>query len=187
MLRQFRGAAPAGAIQRGGRRQDRMQAMTTSLSWSDFERQRPDLAEAGRSLLYQVGVGLAFLSTVRGDGGPRLHPMCPILVDGALVAHLIPSAKRADLHRDGRYAMHSFPCDDNEDAFYLTGRAAQVGDESLARAASARFLAERGMDSEPPGFGDGEFFEFRLSRCLLTRTDSHGDWNPRHTVWAASA
>ena len=164
-----------------------MAAMTTMLGWSEFERRRPDLAEAGRGLLYQVGVGLAFLSTVRGDGGPRLHPMCPILVGGALVAHIIPSAKRDDLHRDGRYAMHSFPCDDNEDAFYLTGRAAVVGDDSLVRAATAQFLSERDIRGEPPGFADGEFFEFRLSRCLLTRTDGHGDPSPRHTVWGASA
>jgi hypothetical protein len=111
-----------------------MPGMTANLSWSEFGRQRPDLAEAGRALFYQVGVGLAFLSTVRADGGPRLHPMCPLIVGGALVAHIIPSAKRDDLHRDGRYAMHSFPCDDNEDAFYITGRAALVGDASLARA-----------------------------------------------------
>jgi hypothetical protein len=164
-----------------------MPGMTANLSWSEFERERPDLAEAGRGLLYQFGgVGLAFLSTVRGDGGPRLHPMCPILVAGALVAHIIPSAKRDDLHRDGRFAMHSYPCEDNEDAFYLTGRAALVGDDSLARAAAAQFLTERHMDSEPPGFGDGEFFEFRLGRCLLTRTDGHGDWNPRHAVWTAA-
>ena len=72
--------------------------------------------------------------------------------------------------------------DDNEDALYLTGRAAQVGDqESLALAASARFLAERGWTASRPDSRDGEFFQFRLSRCLLTRTDSHGDWNPRHT------
>jgi hypothetical protein len=68
--------------------------MTANLSWSEFERERPDLAEAGCGLLYQYG--------------------------------------------------------------------------------------------EPPGFGDGEFFEFRLGRCLLIRTDRHGDWNPRHTVWTAA-
>src|SRR6266581_3271775 len=125
-------------------------AGAANLSWSEFERERPDLAEAGRGLLYQFGgVGVAFLSTVRGDGGPRLHPMCPILVAGALVAHIIPSAKRDDLRRDGRFAMHSFPCEDNEDAFYVTGRAALVGDDSLARAAAAQFLTERHMDSEP--------------------------------------
>ena len=33
----------------------------------------------------------------------------------------VPGPKQADLHRDGRYALHSFPCEDNEDAFYCTG------------------------------------------------------------------
>jgi hypothetical protein len=158
--------------------------MTENLSWSEFERARPDLAEGGRALFYQFGVGLAFLSTVRRDGGPRLHPMCPVLVAGALLAHIIPSAKRDDLHRDGRYAMHSFPCPDNEDAFYLTGRAVLAG-QAHASAGAAQFLAERGITEPPAGFADGEFFEFRISRCLLTRTDGHGDWNPRHVTWRA--
>jgi hypothetical protein len=157
--------------------------MMTELSWSQFASRRPDLAEAGRTLLYQFGVGLAFLSTVRRDGGPRLHPVCPLFADGALVAHIIPSPKRDDLHRDGRYALHSFPGDQNEDAFSLTGHAAPVASPELVRAAAGLFLAERKLDREPPGFGDGEFFEFRFGRCLLTRTDGHGDWHPRHTVW----
>jgi len=155
-------------------------------TWGEFLGARPDLAEAGHGLLYQFGVGLAFLSTVRPDGGPRLHPICPIVVDGALAAHLVPSPKRDDLHRDGRYALHSFPCPENEDAFYLTGVARQVGEAGLASAAAAKFLAERGMEAEPPGFGDGEIFEFRITRCLLTRTDGHGDWQPRHSVWVSA-
>jgi hypothetical protein len=61
------------------------------LSWDEFQRLRPDLAEAGRRLLYQFGVGLGFLATVRGDGGPRLHPMCPLVSDNALVGFLQPS------------------------------------------------------------------------------------------------
>lgn len=163
-----------------------MSGMATELSWSEFESERPDLAEAGRGLLYQFGVGLAFLSTVRADGGPRLHPVCPVLVRGTLVAHIIPSPKRTDLHRDGRYALHSFPSDGNEDALYLTGTAAEVSDQELALAATTQFLAEREMAGEPPGFADGEFFQFRIGRCLLTRTDGHGDWNPRHSTWQAS-
>ena len=43
------------------------------LTWAEFAHARPDLAEAGRRLLYQFGVGLGFLATVRADGGPRLH------------------------------------------------------------------------------------------------------------------
>lgn len=159
--------------------------MTSDLSWARFKAERPGLAEAGQGLLYQFGVGLAFLSTVRPDGGPRLHPVCPVLVSGRLLAHVIPSLKRDDLHRDGRYALHSFPVEGNEDAFYLTGRAVPVTDRALAAAAAAQFLAERKLDAEPPGFSDGEFFEFLIGRCLLTRTDGYGDWHPRHTVWPA--
>jgi len=162
-----------------------IRAMQTELSWEQFAAARPDMAEAGRDLLYQFGVGLAFLSTIRPDGGPRLHPICPVLVSGRLVAHLIPSLKRDDLHRDPRYALHSFPTDSNEDAFYVTGRAERVADADLAAAAAAQFLSERDLDAEPPGFADGEFFEFCLGRCLVTRTTGHGDWHPRHGVWSA--
>ena len=76
--------------------------MSTEVIWEQFAAARPDLAGAGRDLLYQFGVGLAFLSTVRPDGGPRLHPICPVLVDGRLLAHIIPSPKRDDLHQIGR-------------------------------------------------------------------------------------
>lgn len=158
----------------------------TELNWQQFEAARPDLAEAGRSLLYQFGVGLAFLSTVRPDGGPRLHPFCPVLAAGRLMAHVIPSPKRDDLHRDPRYALHSFPTEGNEDAFYLTGRAEPVNDGGLITVATAQFLSERGLDSAPDDFSVGEFFEFRIGRCLLTSTTGHGDWQPRHEVWAAS-
>ncbi|HUA40191.1 MAG TPA: hypothetical protein VMA32_01390 [Streptosporangiaceae bacterium] len=159
--------------------------METELSWEQFASARPELAEAGRELLYQFGVGQAFLSTVRPDGGPRLHPICPLVVSGRLVAHIIPSLKRDDLQRDGRYALHSFASPDNEDAFYVTGRAEPVRDAGLAAAAGAQFLAERGIETEPVGFADGKFFEFLLGRCLVTRTTGHGDWQPRHETWAA--
>jgi hypothetical protein len=159
--------------------------MEPFVRWAKFAAMRPDLASAGRHLLYQFSVGLAFLSTVRPDGGPRVHPVCPVLVSDRLLAHVIPSPKRDDLHRDSRYALHSFPSPDNEDAFYLTGRAQPLSDPGLAGSAAAQFLAERGIQTEPDGFADGEFFEFLLGRCLLTRTTGHGDWHPQHTTWAA--
>ena len=45
--------------------------------------------------------------------------MCPLLHEAGLFAFIIPSPKQRDLRRDGRYALHSFPCEDNEDAFSL--------------------------------------------------------------------
>jgi hypothetical protein len=157
------------------------------VSWGEFAATRPDLAGPGQDLLYQFGLGLAFLSTVRPDGGPRLHPICPLVVGGGLVAHIIPSPKRDDLDRDGRFALHSFPAAASEDAFYLTGSAERIADAGLLRAAATQYLAERQLDAEPERFTDGEFFEFLIGRCLLTQTTGHGDWHPRHSTWTAGA
>ena len=127
-------------------------------TWGEFAAERPDRADAGRQLLYQFGVGLAFLATTRLDGAP---------------------------HRDGRYAMHSFPADDNEDAFSVAGRAAQVTDPAIVEALLGRYLEEREMTEQPAAFHTWEPFEFSLASCLLTRTTGHGDPAPRHTKWHA--
>jgi hypothetical protein len=157
--------------------------MTT---WRAFQEQRPDLAGAGRDLLYQVGVGLAFLATVRPDGGPRLNPMCPVLADDRVFAFIVPGPKCRDLERDGRYAMHSFPCDDNEDAFMLTGDATRITDVELRRRLVAQFLGERSaLTLTEADLADQTLFEFSVDRVLLTRTTGHGDPAPQHTVWAA--
>jgi hypothetical protein len=120
------------------------------LSWTEFEKARPDLADGGRAILYQFGVGLAFLSTVRKDGGPRVHPMCPLITDGRLLALLIPSPKANDLVRDARYAMHSFPRPNDEDAFYLTGVARRCRDEATVGSAETLFMSERNLKDRPP-------------------------------------
>jgi hypothetical protein len=156
------------------------------LTWPEFREARPDLADAGRSLFYQFGgVGLGFLGTVRLDGGPRVHPMCPVITDDGLYAMLVPSPKLQDLLRDGRYAMHSFPCVDDEDAFYITGRAETRGDAKARDGVARQFLTERSWDTPPPGFDEQDIVEFRIERCLLTRTTGHGDPNPQHTIWKA--
>jgi hypothetical protein len=157
------------------------------LSWGDFRRARPDLADAGRGLLYQFGVGLAFLATVRKDGGPRVHPMCPLIVDDRLLAFIVPSPKCEDLRRDGRYAMHAFPPDRDEDAFYVTGTVKEALDPGLRSRAAAVFFEERGWAEPPPGFEEQRLFEFRVTNCLLTRTTGHGDHAPRHITWRCDA
>lgn len=156
--------------------------MTT---WGEFARAQPDLAVGGRALLYQHGVGLAFLATIRRDGGPRLHPMCPVLTDAALYAFIVPSPKQRDLRRDGRFAMHSFPRPDNEDAFFLAGRASVVEDRSLRGTLGRQFVDERSQFGVPPPAEADMLFEFRVDRCLLTRTTGHGDPTPQHLVWRA--
>ena len=157
------------------------------LTWGEFARERPALADGGRQLLYQFGVGLAFLATTRADGAPRVHPMCPLLADGGLYAFIVPSPKRSDLHRDGRYAMHSFPADENEDAFSVTGSAAQVTDPAIVEALTRRYLEEREMSEAPLDFATWKPFEFSLASCLLTKTTGHGDPAPKHMTWHAPA
>lgn len=153
------------------------------LTWEEFGRERPHLAAAGRELFYFFGVGLAFLGTVRRDGGPRVHPVCPVIAEERLFAFLIPSPKLRDLRRDPRYALHSYPLPENEDAFYLTGEVEIRLEHELWRSAEAIYAKERDWQSLPPDFPDQTLVEFLVGTCLLTRTTRHGDLNPQHTVW----
>jgi hypothetical protein len=155
-------------------------------TWRDLTEQRPDLARAGRELLYQFGVGLGFLATIRPDTGPRLHPMCPILHDDRLLSFIIPSPKLEDLRRDGRYALHCFPPADNEDAFYVTGLARILDDPELRATVAQQFVDERTVVTIPPPGDEQALVELDLETVLLTRTTGHGDEDPQHTVWKAS-
>lgn len=158
------------------------------LTWVEFAAAEPELASAGVGLLYppHIGVGLAYLSTIRPDGGPRVHPMCPILTAEGLFALIVPGPKCRDLVRDGRYAMHSFPTDDNEDAFYLTGVAQHVDDVARRRTVVDQFLGERSQfEFTEEHLAEQMAFAFRVDTAMLTRTTGHGDPEPRHTIWKA--
>jgi len=157
------------------------------LTWPELGAARPDLVEAGRSLLYQFGgVGLAFLGTVRADGGPRVHPMCPVLTDAGLFGLIIPSPKLDDLVRDGQYVLHSFPCPDNEDAFYLSGRAEVRDDADVRERVIRQFVSERSFEIPLASLQEQSVVEFLVVSCMLTRTTGHGDPDPEHTIWKAS-
>jgi hypothetical protein len=156
------------------------------ISWQAFKAQQPELARQGAGLLYHCGVGLAFLGTVRADGGPRLHPMCPLLTDTGLYAFIVPSPKQRDLHRDGRYAMHSFPLEDNEDAFYLSGVASQVLNARTRDRLAQQFADERAASAIPPPGEEQHLFEFQVQAAMLSRTTGHGDPQPQHTIWRAA-
>ena len=80
------------------------------ITWIEFSRQQPALADAGRRQFYHFGIGLAFLATVRPDGAPRVHPVCPVISDAGLHLLIVAGPKRQDLCRDGRYALHSEAC-----------------------------------------------------------------------------
>src|SRR3989449_10822880 len=106
------------------------------VTWKEFAAAAPELAETGRALLNQFAVGLAFLATVRKDGAPRLHPVCPVLSNDHLFVLITPaSPKRHDLERDGRYALQTFPQPKaGSDEFYLAGKAVRVDDAAMRAA-----------------------------------------------------
>jgi hypothetical protein len=153
------------------------------MTWGGFAAVEPELAESGKALLYQHGVGLGFLATTRLDGGPRVHPMCPLLSSEGAYAFVVPSPKQQDLRRDGRYAIHSFPCPENEDAFYFVGEARLVQDSTVREALARQFVEERSQFPVLPPAAEDALFEFVVASCLLTRTTGHGDPTPLHRVW----
>lgn len=93
------------------------------------------------------------------------------------------SPKQRDLRRDGRYAIHSFPPEQNEDAFYVTGLAEERAERSLRSDLSSQFVAERAQLGVAPPRSDEIVFEFMIETLLWTQTNGHGDPEPQHTVW----
>src|SRR5262249_57274997 len=116
------------------------------VAWQDFAAAEPEMAEIGRGLLEQFGPGLAFLATVRSDGAPRLHPVCPVLTDGHLYVLVTrESPKRDDLERDGRYALQTFPQPKaGSDEFYVAGSARLVQGPATRAAVPAAAEATAG-------------------------------------------
>lgn len=77
-------------------------------AWREFEAAEPELAASGRRLIESHQI--AYLATVRADGAPRLHPVSPQIIDGALyVCTPRSSPKARDQLRDGRYVLHCLP------------------------------------------------------------------------------
>jgi len=153
-------------------------------SWSEFEAREPEMAAAGKKLLYQFGVGLAFLATVRKDGAPRLHPICPTVVDGDLYALILPvSPKCGDLRRDGRFALHTFPPVEVDDEFLVMGRAVSIDDDSQVTRVRDDQKA-RGMTSTE----DEALFRFDIDRIMYAKyPGGHGTWPPKYLVWKSAS
>src|SRR5262249_15019585 len=83
----------------------RVQRRASMKRWSEFAAEQPDMAEAGRALIYQFHVGLGYLTTVRKDGGPRVHPVCLVIAHGGLYVFIgNHSPKVHDLRRGGGFA-----------------------------------------------------------------------------------
>jgi hypothetical protein len=158
------------------------------ITWIEFERRQPALADTGRRQFYHFGIGLAFLATVRLDGGPRVHPVCPVISPAGLHLLISSGPKQRDLRRDTRYALHSeaFPPPQQDDGFAIIGRAREVADAGTAGVVRGQVLAER--DGKVwPGFEEEAIFELGIERCLLTLTRPDGPFPAGPTIWKAGS
>lgn len=113
------------------------------VSWADFEREAPELADIGRERIEQHRFML--LGTTRRDGTARISAVGVRIVHGQLTTSVLRgSTKELDVRRDPRIALHSpmLHADDPNDEFKLRGRAVEIEDE--------RLRSEAALWDEPP-------------------------------------
>jgi len=131
------------------------------VSWSEFAAAEPALAAAIRALLQQYGPGMGYLATVRPDGGPRVHPVSPVITGTGLYCFLVDSPKRRDLERDGRYALHSYPPEESDDEAYIAGHAVPVTDRAVIAHLAGALRASPQVD--------WRLFELMVESAMLRR------------------
>ena len=151
-------------------------------TWADFQRAAPQLATKGRELLYQYGPPLGYLATVRADGGPRLHPFCPIIAEGGLWAYILRhSPKGADLRRDPRFALHALSPTDVDDEFFVRGHAEPTEPEADLKAAIIGAAVPATV-----GAAEEQLFQLHIDRVLVATYTHRGQWPPSYERWSAS-
>jgi hypothetical protein len=151
--------------------------LTTS-TWGAFEAAAPELADAGRRLLYSRGDGGALLATVREGEAPRIHPVNVAVVGEGLYAFIIArSPKRVDLETDGRYAMHAHVDPAAPSEFSVRGRAHLVEADDVRSAVAAQWYFT--VDETY------RLFEFTVDAALHGERSTADDWPPRYRSWTA--
>ncbi|MDZ4279051.1 MAG: pyridoxamine 5'-phosphate oxidase family protein [Dehalococcoidia bacterium] len=146
-------------------------------AWDEFAKAAPEMAELGLKQLNKFG--LAYLATVRKDGAPRVHPVCPFVAEGRLFVATAPtSPKRLDLQRDGRYVLHFLP-GKNEEEFLVRGRATRVTDPATRAMAveAARNAPQHvgGLNVKPEEW----LFEYDIEEAATTYWENVGQPNTR--------
>ncbi|MEZ4671205.1 MAG: pyridoxamine 5'-phosphate oxidase family protein [Anaerolineae bacterium] len=147
------------------------------MSWKTLEANEPQLAAFGEK---RLAGNVSYLATIRRDGGPRVHPVTPIIGGGSLFVFMEPtSPKGHDLRRDGRYALH---CSMNDSSgtsgeFIVTGRATFIEDPER------RQLAVQVSSYKP----QDRYILFELSVETVTATTYPDEGPSVRQKWQATA
>jgi hypothetical protein len=97
-------------------------------------------------------------------------------MDDGLYCFVIDSPKRRDLDRDGRYALHSFPPEDNDDEAYLSGRATRVTDQARVERLAQAYRAEYRLN--------WRLYEFSVDVAMIARRPEGGGPSGTETeIW----
>jgi Pyridoxamine 5'-phosphate oxidase len=145
-------------------------------TWAEFAEQAPAIAAAGHGLIYRTEKGGGLLSTVRGGGLPRLHPISVAVTAGRLVAFIIlDSPKARDLAEDGRYAFHAHHDPERPNEFIVRGRARPIDDDATRAVVAAAWYFE--VDDTY------RLFEFDIEHAVHGERASARAWPPRYTAW----
>lgn len=147
------------------------------MSWRALAEAAPELEAFGAERLHDR---VAYLATVRPDGGPRIHPVRPVVGPGRLFVFTEASSPKVrDLERDPRYALHGTatgeqPWDLRE--FAVEGRAHRVDDEGARAIANAASAFPR----------DEHFLLFELDVEAALSTVYGADGQPQRHRWRAA-
>jgi hypothetical protein len=154
-----------------------------SATWARFEDEAPDLAAVAARLwpgittlhrgeappVGEPGFSIAYLATVRADGGPRLHPFCPILAGGRLFAAIPGSSPKGDdLRRDTRCVIHALPGSE-DDELCIRARARDVSSDDVTRRLVVGIVTASGVGGMIETASNDPIFEFDLERVDVAR------------------
>lgn len=152
------------------------------VTWDEFAAAAPDLAAAAAARwpgIHALTAGapapkgnatfaVAYLATVRPDGAPRLHPFCPVLADGRLVAAIPRSSpKGSDLRREPRCVIHATPGPD-DDELCIRARAREVTDAAVRRRV-VEVVSRSGVGGMIETATVDPLFEFDIERVDVAR------------------
>ena len=115
---------------------------------------------------------VAYLTNIRKDGSPRLHPVTPFIGNGMLFMFTEPSSpKIRDLRRDGRYTLHcSVERKESEPLieFLVSGVAKVISNADIRRQVTEEIAAS------PVVANDYILFEFQVENVLSVEYDDDG-------------
>jgi hypothetical protein len=151
------------------------------LCWSEFAKEAPEIALAGRRrLVGPDGVAIAFLGTVSARGAPRLAPVCPIFCGDELYFSIGAHTPKADdLRMRHRYVLHAF-LGQNDEEFQISGEGIEVR-KGTERATVHRAIPFKAFKTSDP------IFRLTIDRAVWVYWERVGEPDTKaiRNVWRA--